>query len=125
MSPDEQRMKALQRADAKRIALADLRARLRSERGALADVMLDPPELLADVAIVDVVRLAYGKRSARSLQRLGAMAAQDRVNLLMPLGSASLRTREWVARHAMWHWTSSANWGRTRLAVAVTEDVAS
>ena len=106
MNSDEaQRTLALERANEKRLAMADLRARLVSERGALADVMLNVPAELERMAIVDVVRLAYGKRSARSIERLGRLAVWDGVNLLMPLGEASERTRRWVAERAVWHWT--------------------
>jgi hypothetical protein len=100
----DQPTQALQVANAKRIAMAALRRRLRTERGALADVMLNPPAVLENVAIVDVVRLAYSKRSGRMMQLLGREACRDNVNLLMPLGCASLRTRRWVAEHAGSHW---------------------
>lgn len=114
MTREEQRTAALVRANDKRIARADLRARLVSERGSLADIMRDPPEVLADMALVDVVRLSYGKRSAASLARLGRLACRDHINLLMPLGEASERTREWVAVHATWHWAASPTGTKSR-----------
>jgi glucose-6-phosphate dehydrogenase assembly protein OpcA len=117
MSPTEQRMIALERANEKRSRAAHLRRRLAGERGALRAVLLDPPEEFAQVAIIDVVRLAYSKRSAKSLARLGRLAVRDRVNLMMPLGEASLRTREWTADHAEWHWHSHNGGMRRRVAV--------
>ena len=113
----EQRTKALECAMDKRRAMADLRARLASERGALADVMRDPPDAVSRMLVVDVVRMAHSQRSTEALRRLGHLAVRDGVNLLVPLGGASLRTREWVAQHAAWQWVPSPSGIRRRLRV--------
>jgi hypothetical protein len=118
LSPTEQRMAALEVANSKRLRKAELRRRLVSERGALRDVLLDPPPEFAHMPIIDVVRLAQTSRAAKSLQRLGRLAVRDRVNLLMPLGSASLRTREWTAEHAQWKWYPAGQSTRRQVAVS-------
>jgi hypothetical protein len=108
VNSEDQRFAALELANEKRIRQAELRRRLASERGALRDVLLNPPEEFEHVAIIDVVRLAYSKgRACKSMERLGRLAVRDHVNLLMPLGSASARTREWTAEHAEWRWLSA------------------
>src|SRR4051812_4057006 len=104
MTGREQRAAALAAANDKRLRIAALRRRIISERGALQDVLRDPPDELADWPLIDVVRLSYGKRTTVSMQQLGRLALRDGVNLMMPLGRASLRSREWLAGHASWHW---------------------
>ena len=104
MSPDQQ--KALNMANDKRARITELRHRIASNRAALDEVLLDPPEALERMAIADVVRLAYSQRSGAAMERLGRLALRDGVNLMMPLGRASLRSREWVAEHAAWRWAS-------------------
>jgi hypothetical protein len=103
----EQRMAALQTATERRVRLAELRRELTRDRTALRRVLADPPPELANMAMVDVVRLAWGRRSSPSLARLGRLAVRDGVNLMMPLGEASVHTRAWMARNAIWNHTPS------------------
>lgn len=110
MTTLEQRRAALELANEKRLRIADLRRRIRTEHGALEDVLLNPPEELAGIPIIDIVRYAYDNRPAKTAERLGRLAIRDGVNLLMPLGRASARTREWTAEHTVWH--RSAAWSR-------------
>jgi hypothetical protein len=119
VSPIEQRMAALEVANSKRLRGAELRRRLASERGALREVLLNPPAEFQHLAIIDVVRLAYTRpRASKSIERLGRLAVRDRVNLLMPLGAASVRTREWTAEHAEWRWVPCGTSTRRQVAVS-------
>src|SRR4051794_4625827 len=98
-------MAALQTATERRVRIAELRRELTRDRTALRRVLADPPAELQNMAMVDVVRLAWGKRSSPSLARLGRLALRDGVNLMMPLGEASVYTRAWMARNATWNHT--------------------
>jgi hypothetical protein len=119
VSPEHQRLAALELANDKRTRRAELRRRLAAERGALREVLMDPPPELEGVPIIDVVRLAYGSgRASKSIERLGRLAVRDRMNLLMPLGKASVRTREWTAEHAEWHWVPVGSSTRRQVVVS-------
>lgn len=118
MTTTEQRTLALGRANDKRARMSALKQRLRTERGALAGVLLDPPDELAHMPVIDVVRLAWGLRASRSLERLGRLALRDGVNLMMPLGHSSARTRSWLAEHASWNWMAGQAYTRRYVVVA-------
>ena len=109
MSPTQllQRRDALASANHNRLKITDLRKRLTSEHGMMREVMENPPPELASYALVDVVRLMHSQRCSKSIQRLGAMAIHHRINLMIPLGKASLASRRWVARNAEWNWRAS------------------
>ena len=108
MSPATQRQKALVVANARRSEVAALKRRLATENGALEDILRDPPEALHRMFIIDVVRLSRATRSnVKAMQRLGRLAVRDGVNLMIPLGQASTRTREWTIAHARWNWRGS------------------
>lgn len=117
MTPAEQRAVALRRANARRIELAGLRRMARQDPTLIAAWLLDPPAALADVAVVDVVRLPSDRSTAGArvtIERLGRLAARDGINLFVRLGRASTRTRTWVAEHAVWRVGPT---GRIRLRV--------
>jgi hypothetical protein len=108
-------------ANAKRLRMAALRRYLRTETGALEDILRDPPAEFEDWPLIDVVRLGYNKRGSVACERLGRLAVRDGVNLLVPLGRASLRSREWIIKHARWWWTPSTS-GRARCYVHVDDE---
>jgi hypothetical protein len=101
----QQRHAALHLANSRRHQIALTKQRLRTGDLPLATVMRTQPELLADVALIDIVRWAYvvAKRP-RAIERLGRQAVIDGVNLMVPLGRASARSRAWVAQHALRNW---------------------
>lgn len=117
MTTTEQRDMALVLANEQRAAVAELRRRVARERGALEDVLMNPPDVLAQWPVVDVVRMTYSQRSSKALARLGQLAARDRVNLLVPLGMASERTRVWAVEHVAWHWCASSSHARRSICV--------
>jgi hypothetical protein len=100
----EQRRSAQMRSTDLRVRRSAAKRRLRSGDLLLTDAMSDPPPELADMLLIDVIR-ALGTRRSASIVELGRMAVADRVNLMVPLGSASARTRAWVAQHGG-RWTS-------------------
>src|SRR4051794_32507453 len=118
-----QQIVALGMANERRREIADLRAKVKRGEITLSQLMADPPALLRAWPCFDVVRMTWSRpRSGASLERLGRLAVRDGVNLLMPLGRTSQRTRAWIAEHAVWH-TVPVN-GGTRLEIIVGEDAA-
>lgn len=114
-----QRDKALRMANGRRMQLVELRRDMRAGRVTLAEIMVDPPDLLEHVACIDVVRMNYSRVKATPwMERLGRLAVADGINLMMPLGRASARTREWIAENAAWHVKSCRD--TTRLTVELT-----
>ncbi len=86
---------------------AAVRAALRSGTLTLQDAMTSPPpELLRD-PLIDVLRHGRGccRRSPAWMEKLGREAVRDGVNLMVPLGRASARSRAWVAEHGSHRWT--------------------
>jgi hypothetical protein len=83
---------------------SDARRALRTGALSMEAVMRDPPPALAGVPLIDVVRLGYRYRNGGAITEIGRMALRDGVNLMMPLGTASVRSREWVARHGCRYW---------------------
>lgn len=104
MTPQQallQRHEALTRANARRSDLATAKRALRDGTLTLHDAMMNPPQALKTVLLIDVIRQIRTQkvRSGAAVQLLGRMAVRDDVNLLVPVGKASPRSREWVARH--------------------------
>ena len=99
-----QHMDALALANRSRLARADWRKRLAGDRDLLVRVLLEQPDALADVWLIDLLRWSRSTRPSANkcdtMPRLGARAVRADVNLLMPLGRASLRSREWLAADA-------------------------
>lgn len=89
-------------ANERRIALADLRGSCKLNPELLAVVLLDPPAVLHGHSVIDAVRILRGNRGGVAppwLTTLGRNALRDQVNLLVPIGRASERTRMWIAEH--------------------------
>lgn len=92
---------ALATAQDRRMRMAQLRRDLRCNPQLLAEWMADPPELLLDVPLLDLVRWTRSSRarSYTAITDLNGRAVRERVNLMMPLGRASTASREFVAEH--------------------------
>jgi hypothetical protein len=96
----EQRSAALVLANERRAQIAAAKRDLRSGVLSLDDVLSNPPDALASVALVDLIRWCRSRSPLQrqsSLIRIGRRAVSDNVNLLVPLGEASVRSRDWVA----------------------------
>lgn len=78
---------------------SEVRRAIRTGVLTLEAVMSDPPPALAGVLLIDVVRLGYRYRTAESVTELGRLALRAGVNLMIPLGVASERSRRWVAEN--------------------------
>lgn len=110
-----QRREALEMANARRKDVAAARRSLRSGELSLSDVMVDRPVSLRTAPLVDVIRWAYARRSPKALTMIGRAAVRDRVNLLIPLGEASVVSRAWVAEHGSYAWQAGAKRRNTAL----------
>ena len=119
---EQQRAAALAAANTRRHRLAELRRQARTGQAGLTGLLLDPPVELRDVLLVDVVRMSRSQRMSSGIARLGRLAVRDGINLLIPLGQASQRTRAWVAEHACWHMIPMAGTTRGRLELRVTDE---
>lgn len=89
---------------------AQVRADMVAGRLTLQDVLVPPHPAVAELPLVDVVRLqwsAAGRRATPALEELGKSALRDRVNLMMAAGRASGYSRAWVAEHG-------SKWARPR-----------
>ncbi len=94
---------------AKRRALSAIKAALRRGEVRLEDLMTDPPDLIADVPLIDVIRWTRRDQSATArIAQIGAWAVRDGVNLMQPVGVASQRSRAWVAEYGMHRFVRSA-----------------
>lgn len=82
-----------------RSARAKVRRDLQTGAKTLADVLVDPPACLHAMAVLDVMRMVHIGGSRSWQHRTGASAVYDGVNLLVTVGQASLRTREWAVAH--------------------------
>jgi hypothetical protein len=101
----ENRNRALDKANIARQEIKTLRTRITEGEVDLVDLLEDVPDCLESWTLIDVVRFATParRRATRQMQRLGRLALRDGINLLMPAGEASLRSRRWVAVHVNWH----------------------
>jgi hypothetical protein len=91
-----QRQDAMAKGNVRRLAIREMRRDLKEGRLDLIDVLRDPPELLQTMPIIDAVRVArnVSPRAAPNwLVRMGRDATFAQINLLLPLGAASERTR--------------------------------
>lgn len=70
----------------------------------LEDVLMDPSSEVVGMAVIDVIRATRREqRFGPSLWHINGLAVRAGVNLMIPVGKASLRTREWAVMHGgMW-----------------------
>ncbi len=96
VSRDHQRKTALQVANNKRSAAAQLKVRLRQRTVTLAEVLERPPAAAASQMTWEVLSWAPGVGPAR-LKMLNVRAVRTgNVNLAVPLGSLTDRQRRWL-----------------------------
>ena len=95
----EQRTVALEKAQAVRREKARLCREVRESPDAFRSLLLDPPAVLANVRLYELARMTRRDRCNRgpAIEGLGRRALIARVNLMVPLGRASRRSREWLA----------------------------
>jgi hypothetical protein len=104
MTADEQRTAARRLADQNRRVNVELRRRVKTGEVTIAEILANPPAHWAHVPMIDVIRRVRGRRVWGSgttwLERLGRAAVRDDVNVFMPVGRASTRSRERMIRYA-------------------------
>jgi hypothetical protein len=104
MSPEVQRMSALRSANAVRLEKARIRRQIRAGELSLWDVLMDPPDVLRDSTLLDVLELSRARAGrATSLAHINERAMEEGVNLLLPVRAASQRSRAWLAANGTWH----------------------
>lgn len=97
MSPDAKRLAGLERAHAKRSQISVIRQALRRGEITLEDVLLDPPEVLASVPLLDVLQMDRDRDTrSTTMWKLNGAAVQEGVNLMLPVGRASEQTRRFA-----------------------------
>ena len=112
MSPDPaQRDAALKNANAKRTEIADVRRRARRNPQFVVDTLMAPPECVHHITVLELLTMARvnGMR-ADAIEHVGGRAVEDDINLLVPLGRASTRTRYWACVNGL-EWVQ----GRSRI----------
>lgn len=95
MSPTTQRREALDSANALRAERAEIRKGLRDGSLTLENVLLDPPEALLAVPLLDVLQMDRHRRTT-AMWRLNGLAVHEGVNLMLPVGHASEQTRRFA-----------------------------
>lgn len=92
-----QPLAALQSANVNRLAKVDAVRAIRTGKLSILDAISDPPEALHGVLIPNLLleapRFGRGK-----LRHVGKRATWANVNLLLPLGDAPAKTREWLVQ---------------------------
>lgn len=92
---------ATQLANQKRSDLRELKRHIRAGRVSMESVFTDRPECACHLPLIDVMGLARVSRGAKGhawRERVGSLAVRDGVNLMVPLGRSSVRSREWASR---------------------------
>ncbi len=92
-----QRERALQNANARRCAVAELKGRLRRRELSLSELVLDPPPAARSYLLFEVLLWApgFGRDRLRQLNRRALRGCE--LNLASPLGALTARQRRWLA----------------------------
>lgn len=93
-----QRQLATERSAAKRRAKAEIRRAVRAGEMSLAEVLLDQPPCMTTVRLLDLLDLVPNL-GPRVITTIGRRAVRDGINLAVPLGHASSRSRVWLVEH--------------------------
>lgn len=104
---DKQRRDAIRLANKARSDLGDCKRRMRSGDLTLTEVVINQPAPLRKALLVDVIRWTMRTPGA-ALTEIGKQALRDKINLMVPLGTASALSRAWVAEHGTHRWRPSA-----------------
>lgn len=115
---EPQHVVALEAGNARRLEWAKIRAELRRDPEAVRRVLVDPPESIGDRTVAELLALARHRGlRAKSMRQLGHLAVRDKINLFVPVGEASARTRAWAAEHGtMWVSARRSDSRRNRVA---------
>ena len=102
LTPVEQRQAAIVKANEVRRARLELKDGLRAGTITLDDILLAGPHpAVLRTPLLDVMMWGKaGRLQSRGLAILGERALDARVNLLLPVGQASVRMRAWCVAHA-------------------------
>lgn len=95
-----QQQEALCLANDARRELRDLKHALRTGKHDWRDVILNPPPILADLLLCEVLLLVPFMGRAK-VELLDRRAHREGITLTVRAGRASLRTREWVTVNAL------------------------
>jgi hypothetical protein len=100
MTATQQRQHAIQQANRIREQRHTIKQDLQAGTLTLTDILTAPHPAVATTPLLDVMLWARKRgMQAPGLARVGEQAIRDRVNLLLPVGSASLRMRKWCAEN--------------------------
>lgn len=97
-SSTPQATEALETAQQRRLALVELRSRVKAGELRLSDVLLDPPEEAQNVLVFEALMWQpnFGREKLRRFNRV-AMKAD--VNIAMTVGRMSPLRLGWIANH--------------------------
>jgi hypothetical protein len=93
MTPEPQRLRALERANAVRLARAELKRRIADGQVSAADVILDPPHAATSWAICDLLMSQRRWGSTRCRKFL----SRNQITERKPLGALTERQRRLLA----------------------------
>lgn len=101
----DQRRTAIRKATAVRSQRANLKRDLRDGRITLDEILGAPHPAAASATLLDVLQWTRWPNGFRptALERIGKQAVGAKVNLLLPVGRASLATRAWCVTAAEWN----------------------
>ncbi len=98
----EKRDRALREANERRLEVAEWRKRLRRNVPEIRRALATKPDPIAEVLVVELLSWARARGlRAGQLEEIGRQAVVDDVNLLVPLGRASVKTRAWAIEHGL------------------------
>lgn len=94
-------------------ARAKVRADLRAGHVTWEQLLRDPPAVVSDMLLIDILRLPRqtGQRKVVALTKLGRKALDDQINLMLPLRITSQRQRQWMVDHGLMG-VHTARWSR-------------
>jgi hypothetical protein len=100
-----QHLQALERAQAVRLGRVARKREAFQQPAVIRGWLNDPPEDLLSAPLLDLIQWtrSRGRQRHPSIVQINAEAVRAGVNLMMPLGRASVRSRAWVAEHGLWY----------------------
>jgi hypothetical protein len=105
-----QHLQALERAQHVRLVQAARKREAYQSPATVRAWLHEPPDDLRTAPLLDLIQWtrSRGRRRHPSIVHVNAEAVRAGVNLLVPLGRASQRSREWVSEHGMWYARNSS-----------------
>jgi hypothetical protein len=99
---EERRLAGTHKSNQKRREIADMRRDLHTGRVSIGEVLRNPPACLEERLLFEV--LLMGRQiGPEKLRIINIWAMREGVNLAVPLGRASERSREWLAGELQSH----------------------